>query len=198
MFRTLPSLAPNTILSVLLTAALIGSLSVALALGMGFIETTHAKTPQSSAEDFIDAFYSFDATKLAENMQAPEDEKITLYYQAWAKAADYAVQTRCPCTRSNSTYTCKITVTDNFGKTMGYTATDTFVLTSSEDGQITGVSFSGDDPPIFEELFSWMGEHQPGVMSGPCHLLFAGGTTPAACSKAVVAAAETFMAERSK
>ncbi|MGK0222423.1 MAG: hypothetical protein ACI9ON_001662, partial [Limisphaerales bacterium] len=150
MNRTLPSLAPNTILSVLLTAALIGSLSVALGLGLGFSETAHAKTPQSSAEDFIDAFYSFDASKLAANMQAPEDEEIALYYQAWAKAADYAVQTRRPCTRSNSTYTC----------------------------QITGVSFSGDDPPIFEELFSWIGEHQPAVMSGPCHLLFAGGTTP--------------------
>ena len=186
MTRTLPSLGLNTILSTL------------VALTIGLSETAAAQAAQSSAEDFIDAFYSLDAARLAASMQAPEDEAMALYYQAWAKAADYTVQTRRPCTLSNTTYTCRITVTDNFGKTMGYTATDTFILTSGEDGQITGVSFSGDDPPIFAELFGWIGEHQPEVMSGPCHLLFAGGTTPGDCAKAVVAAAQTFMAERTE
>ena len=186
MIRTLPSLALNTIPSAL------------LALTLGLSQFALAETSQSSAENFIDAFYSFEAARLAASMQAPEDEAAVLYYQAWAKAADYQVQTRRPCTLTNTTYICRITVTDNFSKTLGYTATDTFTLTSGEGGQISGVQFSGDDPPVFNTLFGWIGEHQPEVMTGPCHLLFAGGTTPGACAKAVVAAAKTFMAQPSQ
>jgi len=146
-----------------------------------------------AAEDFIDAFYSWDPHTLAQTVRAPDDIERVLYYQAWASAASYTVQTRRPCAiSSRNEVTCRITVTDDFGKTLGYTATDTFRLTL-RDAIIVGVEFEGDDPPIFEELFAWIAEQRPEVMRGPCKDLFSGGKTPAECARAVVLSAQEFV-----
>ena len=145
------------------------------------------------AESFIDAFYSWDSHALAQALHAPGDVERVLYYQEWARAASYTVRIRRPCIMLTSNeITCRITVTDDFGKTLGYTATDTFRLVL-RDAVIVGVEFEGDDPPVFDELFAWIVVQHPDVMSGPCKDLFAGGKTPAACARAVVFAAQEFV-----
>lgn len=146
----------------------------------------------ASGEAFIDAFYSFDSQRLSGVVAAAEDGHRALYYQAWAKAANYVIKTRRPCVAQDGTVSCAITVTDDFGRTLGYTATDTFTLTMAR-GRIVGVAFEADDPPIFDELFQWIGERQPEVLTGPCKDAFAGGTTPGECARAVVAAAREFV-----
>lgn len=165
-------------------------LTILMLLASGCTQTT----PLSTAEIFIDAFYSWDAERLARAINAsPEETAAVLYYQGWAEGGHYEVKKRRPCTVSNANQIqCRITVTDDFGKAMGYTATDTFTLTMNTN-QITGVTFEGDDPPIFLELQAWMMTNRPEIFSGPCKDLFAGGTTPGQCARAVARAAQNFM-----
>lgn len=150
----------------------------------------------ASAEQFIDAFYSFDRQALQASLavDAAGLEQV-LYYQGWAEGAHYAIHTRKPCAWVGEQIQCPITVTDDFGRTLGYMATDTFHLTM-EGETIVGVRFTADDPPIFEELQAWMATEKSEIFAGPCKDLFAGGTTPGDCARAVARAAEDFMANR--
>lgn len=156
-------------------------------------DSTSASTA-AVADQFIDAFYSWDEEQLRHAVAAASREDIerVLYYQGWAVGAHYKIQTRRPCTQTGNVATCKITVTDDFGEAMAYTATDTFELILKNE-VIVNVTFQGDDPAIFGELQAWIGEHQPGIYSGPCKDLFAGGKTPGDCARAVATAAKTFM-----
>lgn len=147
-----------------------------------------------TAEAFVDAFYSWDAQRLGGLLTPGEDADAVLYYQRWAEAAHYQVQHRQPCrVADDDLIRCAITVVDDFGTALGYTATDTFTLTVA-DGAVTSVSFAGDDPPVFQALFDWLAETRPEVLSGPCRDLFAGGTTPGDCARAVAQGARDFVA----
>ena len=146
------------------------------------------------AESFLDAFYTFDQSKLARFLAPNADADRVLYYQAWAQAANYKVKQRTPCALNVSkAIVCAVTVTDDFGQTMGYVATDTFTMTIQEN-KVSAISFEGDDPPIFQQLFAWIAENRPEILEGPCKDLFAGGNTPGTCAHAVVAAAKEFVA----
>lgn len=145
------------------------------------------------AERFLDAFYAFDREGLTELVEPGKDAERAQYYQAWAEAAHYEIKQRRPCViDEQGRVVCAITVTDDFGRTMGYEATDTFTM-KINGGKIMAVTSEGDDPPIFDELFSWITANRPEILEGPCRDLFDGGTTPGACSRAVVEAARTFM-----
>jgi len=123
------------------------------------------------------------------------DDIAIIYYQGWAEGANYAIKTRRACTSETTEIVCAITVSDDFGRAMGYEATDTFRLTVVGD-KVTAVTFAGDDPPIFQELFQWIGSERPEVLTGPCLNMFTGGTTPGVCSAAVAQSAVDFMAQR--
>jgi len=147
-----------------------------------------------TAESFLDAFYTFDQSKLARFLAPNAESDRVLYYQAWAQAANYKVKQRTPCALNVSkAIVCAVTVTDDFGQTMGYVATDTFTMTIQEN-KVSAISFEGDDPPIFQQLFAWIAENRPEILEGPCKDLFAGGNTPGTCAHAVVAAAKEFVA----
>ncbi len=147
-----------------------------------------------TAESFLDAFYTFDQSKLARFLAPNAESDRVLYYQAWAQAANYKVKQRTPCDLNVSkAIVCAVTVTDDFGQTMGYVATDTFTMTIQEN-KVSAISFEGDDPPIFQQLFAWIAENRPEILEGPCKDLFAGGNTPGTCAHAVVAAAKEFVA----
>ena len=146
------------------------------------------------AESFLDAFYTFDQSKLTQFLVPSADADRVLYYQAWAQAANYKVTQRTPCDLNVSkAIVCAVTVTDDFGQTMGYVATDTFTMTIQEN-KVSAISFEGDDPPIFQQLFAWIAESRPEILGGPCKDLFEGGKTPGDCAHAVVAAAKAFVA----
>lgn len=148
------------------------------------------------AELIVDAFYSFDPVPLRVGLDGAEQADAVLYYQGWARGADYKVHVRRPCSRqSPQRVTCAVTVTDAFGQALGYTATDTFTFITDET-RVTAVSFSGDDPPVFETLLGWIARHRPAVMQGPCKDSFSGGTTPTECARAVADAARAFAARR--
>ena len=146
-----------------------------------------------TAESFLDAFYTFEQSKLARFLAPNADADRVLYYQEWAQAANYKVKQRTPCALNVSkAIVCAVTVTDDFGQTMGYVATDTFTMTIQEN-KVSAISFEGDDPPIFQQLFAWIAENRPEILEGPCKDLFAGGNTPGTCARAVVAAAKEFV-----
>jgi len=147
------------------------------------------------AERFITTFYSWDRSALQEQMTENDDHQAVIYYQGWAEGGNYAIKIRRPCLLENDAISCSITVTDNFGQAMGYIATDTFRLLIS-NGQISEVTFTADDPPIFEELQQWIMTERPEVLTGPCLDMFAGGNTPQACAKTVSELAEEFMTIR--
>jgi len=146
------------------------------------------------AESILDAFYTFDQNKLTQFLVPSADADRVLYYQAWAQAANYKIKNRNLCVHNASkAIVCAVTVNDDFGQTMGYVATDTFTMTIQEN-KVSAISFVGDDPPIFQQLFAWIAKNKPQVLSGPCKDLFNGGKTPGDCARAVVAAAKEFMA----
>lgn len=155
------------------------------------------QSPLETAEAFVDAFYAWDAAGLAGLMVAGEDRKRVLYYQGWAEAANYEVQVRRPCelveggANGGDVARCAITVTDDFGQALGYTATDTFSLTV-RDGSITAATFAGDDPPVFEAVFAWLAQTRPEVFAGPCRDMFEGGDSPGDCARAIADGARAF------
>ena len=147
------------------------------------------------AENFISAFYSWDATKLKILMTEDADTVAILYYQRWAEAANYEVKMRRPCKVETDQAVCAITVSDDFGSAMGYEAIDTFRLSFKGD-KVSAVTFSADDPPVFQALFQWITQNHPDIFTGPCFNMFAGGETPGDCAKAVARLAREFMDER--
>ena len=147
------------------------------------------------AERFVDRFYAWDRAGLADLLnQADGDQaNVMLYYQRWAEAGNYAIHSRYPCKRTPEHTACAITVTDDIGGALGYVATDTFQINVA-NGVILAITSTSDDPPILDEVFAWMASNRPDVMSGPCEKLFAGGTTPEACVREVVRAADDYVA----
>ncbi len=147
------------------------------------------------AEAFVSAFYSYDRAALEEMFAPGAETTAVLYYQAWAEAAHYTVDERRSCRFEDGEWVCAITVNDDFGAALGYQATDTFRLRI--DGErVSAVTFAGDDPPIFEELFGWIASTRSEVLSGPCRDMFAGGETPGDCARAVAMAARDFARDR--
>ena len=173
-------------------------LIVAALLTAGCSDDRSAHEPGAVAEQFIDAFYAWDEEGVSALVAPGEDLDRVLYYQGWARGANYEVLERRPCASTDGSdvttaesIQCAITVSDDFGQALGYRATDTFSLTMA-DGKIVAVSFAGDDPPVFEAVFAWMAEARPEVFTGPCLNMFEGGTTPQACSRAVADAARAY------
>lgn len=160
--------------------------------GLMLIMTSFSNGNNKVAENFISAFYSWDATKLKSLMTEDADTVAILYYQRWAAAANYEVKARRPCKVEANETVCAITVTDDFGSAMGYEATDTFRMSVNDD-KVSAVTFSADDPPIFQELFQWITKNHPDIFTGPCFNMFTGGETPGDCAKAVARLAREFM-----
>jgi len=169
-----------------------------LAAGGVFAEkgVTDNSSALAQAEAMLDAFYAWDAAALLAAVEPSADADRLLYYQGWAEAAHYTIALREPCRRLDAgAIECRVMVHDDFGQALGYIATDTFRLTPGPT-RIASVTFSGDDPPIFQELLTWISQRRPEVMGGACKDLFNGGTTPADCARAVAESARLFMKTR--
>lgn len=168
--------------------------------------TSEPVTPTSSdasanlaaAEEFIDAFYSFEPELLIAAMESAESSQPWfVYYQGWAQGGNYQIVERHPCVEVGAgRVDCPVTVEDDLAKTLnyGFNVTDTFHLTFS-DGVIVDVESSSDDPPIYDEALQWMFQNKADLLEpgNACEGLFDGGPTPAECAAAVVAGFEEFM-----
>lgn len=152
--------------------------------------TVTPDTRLAKAEALIDAFYSFDGTKLRRAMaHAPGSIPDTLYYQPWAEAGNYRVPKRAPCRwDKEDEASCAITVKDDLVPALGLTqhVTDVFHM-SFRDGEIVKVWNTSDDPPEYWSGKAWLKQQHPEIFTGPCRDMFAGGPTPGECIRALIA-----------
>jgi hypothetical protein len=144
---------------------------------VGVAGTEDGATPETTPEAFVGAFYTFDPASLSALPWANVDSETEfLEYQSWAKGADYElVEWSCtledePLGNGDTVTVCPVTVDDDLGRPLGYQATDTFRIATNEAGEITLVISSGDDPPVFGAMMSWLEAQQPGLFAegGPC------------------------------
>ena len=158
----------------------------------------------STAEAFIDAFYSFDNKALAATLEtALESTPSIIYYQGWAKGGNYKVVYRAPCKIQDvNLLSCSITVQDDLMLALGidFNVTDTFHISFSH-GVISKIETSSNDLQVFGDAQEWVTKNLPELLNEPCRDFFNGGPTPGKCVQAMVegfsrfATSEDFPAE---
>lgn len=143
----------------------------------------------AAAENLIDAFYSFDRTRLTQVLEsAKTSQPAILYYQGWAEGGTYRVLKRIPCIQDGpASAHCSITVKDDLMGALGipFDVTDTFHVSFAE-GRIVAVKTSSNDLPVFDQAFKWVRRERPESIRVACDGFFAGGPTPGDCVRAMV------------
>ena len=141
------------------------------------------------ANEFIDAFYSFNRDTLKGTLSnAEESQPSILYYQKWAECGNYEIIKRFDCKEKNdSTVICPITVKDDLmgALQIDLNVTDTFHITIKNQ-QIRSVQTSSNDPDLYYKAREWMNQNRPEVIEEPCKGMWEGGPTPCECIKAIV------------
>jgi hypothetical protein len=141
------------------------------------------------ANQFIDAFYSFNRDTLKRTLlYAEESQPRILYYQKWAECGNYEILKRFNCEEKNdSTVICPITVKDDLMSALqlDLNVTDTFHITIKNQ-QIRSVQTSSNDPDLYYEAREWMNQNRPELIEEPCTGMWEGGPTPCECIKAIV------------
>lgn len=141
------------------------------------------------ANEFIDAFYSFNRDTLASILSnAKESKPSILYYQKWAECGNYEIIKRHSVIEKNdSLVICPITVKDNLigALNIDFNVTDTFHLTII-NRQILTVQTSSNDPALYYEAKEWVRKNRPELIENPCEGIWEGGPTPCECVKAMV------------
>ncbi len=177
------------------TASVLGAIFVLLG-GCTVGEESREAEPEplrdvdlSTAESFVDAFYTFNPYRLRESLRsAVGSQPAILFYQGWAEGGHYTVASRAPCKRRDlRTISCSITVDDDLINALGidFNVTDTFVLTFS-DAHIVAVETDSDDPEEYHAASLWVRENRRSVIDEPCKGYFDGGPTPERCVQAMV------------
>lgn len=166
--------------------------ALAFVLLTGCDDRSNATTDEaslSSAETFVDAFYSFDREHLVGVLSLAKDSiPEIVYYQGWAVGGNYKVLERKPCVRDGATtVSCSIKVKDDLMGALGipFDVTDTFHLTFSK-GNIVAVKTSSNDLEVFGDAEKWVRRTRPELISEPCKGYFDGGPTPELCVQAMV------------
>ena len=115
------------------------------------------------AEQYIDAFYSFNPKLLNPLLtQAGESQKKMLFYQGWAKDGNYIIKQRHPCKLSEGNEVlCSIRVQDDLVLALGidFDVTDTFHVYFTDD-YISQIKTSTDDPKLYHDAYKWVMENQ--------------------------------------
>ena len=149
-----------------------------------------------AANEFIDAFYSFNSDKLASTLMYAEKSKPSiLYYQGWAEGGNYEIIERHACVaRNDSLIICPVTVKDDLigALEINFNVTDTFHI-DVMNGRILSVKTSSNDPPLFNEASRWVRQNRPELIEGPCEDIWDGGPTPGECVQAMVRGFAEFM-----
>ena len=151
-------------------------------------ENTELAANLEYAEGMIDAFYSFDASRLQSFLNEAGDSAAgILGYQTSAEGLNYKVLVRPPCAlEEGGMIACPITVQDDLVQALetGFDVTDTFHLTF-EDGVLVNVDTSSNDQPIYRDAGVWVRENMPEVNEGPCKRTDGVRDTPGDCSLAM-------------
>ena len=153
----------------------------------------------SIANQFIDAFYSFDSDSLLSILSRTDKTKQSiLYYQGWAKCGNYEIINRHECIEKNdSLVICPITVKDDLigALRIDFNVTDTFHLTII-NGQIKTVKTSSNDPELYHQAKEWVKLYRTELVEKPCEGVWEDGKTPCECVKAMVEGFTEFISNR--
>lgn len=164
---------------------------------MACAKVSSAETSNAAAEAFVDAFYSFDPSRLEVALvNAPESAPAILFYQGWAEGGNYEIIERMPCVAKNpELISCSITVKDDLVIALdtGFYVTDTFSI-SLADGTIVHVETSSNDSQEYYDARDWVRAHRPELIEEPCRGYFNGGPTPGLCVQAMLQGYKEFVA----
>ena len=142
-----------------------------------------------AAEDFIDAFYSFDKGRLESALVAAQGSVPSIgFYQGWAEGGNYKVITRSPCvSKTLKLVSCSITVQDDLMLALGidFNVTDTFEITFSEN-TIVSIKTHSNDLEVFWAAQKWVEKNHLELVEEPCLGMWDGGPTPGDCVRAMV------------
>jgi hypothetical protein len=142
------------------------------------------------ANQFIDAFYSFNTDSLKVMLaQAPGSQPEILYYQKWAECAHYRVLQRTDIiVKNDSLVLCPITLKDDLMAALhiNFNVTDTFHVTI-KSGQIISVKTSSNDPKEYYDAKAWVQANRPELIEKQCEGIWNGGPTPCECVQGMLA-----------
>ncbi len=141
------------------------------------------------ANEFIDAFYSFDKDSLQSKMRyAQASQPDIVYYQGWAECGNYEVIKRGNVFEKNdSLVICPVTVKDDLMAALqiNFNVTDTFKIVF-KGGQIRAVETSSNDLNIYYTAKEWVKNSRPEYVEKQCEGIWAGGPTPCECIKGMI------------
>ena len=141
------------------------------------------------ANQFIDAFYSFNEDSLKFSLSYAEvSHPSILYYQKWAECGNYKVLNRSICKEINDSLVIfPVTVKDDIMSALqiDLNVTDTFHIII-KDKKIQSVKTSSNDPDVYYEAKDWIRQNRPELIEKPCEDAWEGGPTPCECIKATI------------
>lgn len=141
-------------------------------------------TNETAANQFVDAFYSFQRDSLEEVLSAAkESQPNILYYQKWAECGHYKVLKRGEIIhKSDSIVLVPVTVKDDLMSALhiDFNVTDTFHI-AVIDGRIRSVDTSSNDPDRYYEAKEWVKNNLPELIDTECEGIWNGGPTPCEC-----------------
>lgn len=153
----------------------------------------------AAAEAFRSTFYTFDGDALAALLGDSPNAGFALFYQGWARGANYRVLDATPCEPTpDDRFRCSTTVEDDLLKALGildFNVTDTFTIGIDDDGTIGTIMLTSDDPPEVRAAFDWVFANRPELFQNECQGFFDGGPTPSECAVSFVAAMADSIAE---
>ena len=134
-------------------------------------EETNSQKNIRLAEQYIDAFYSFDPRILSPLLsQAGESQAKMLFYQGWAKDGNYIIKQRhsCKLGKGNEVI-CSIRVQDDLVLALGidFDVTDTFHIYFSNNS-ISQIKTSTDDPKLYHDAYKWVMENRGEEVKPAC------------------------------
>lgn len=162
-------------------------------------EATHPSDSfnnQSVANQFVDAFYSFNRDSLQTVLeQAKSSQPNLLYYQKWAECGHYQiVQRNQPVQKNDSVILVPVTVKDDLMPALeiDFQVTDTFHIVV-RDGKIHSVETSSNDPDTYYEAKTWVRQNRAEWVEKPCEGIWNGGPTPCDCIRGYIKGFQDFV-----
>ncbi|MBI3219210.1 MAG: hypothetical protein HYZ44_06840 [Bacteroidetes bacterium] len=139
---------------------------------------------QGLANQFVDAFYSFDHDSLEVVLsEAKSSHANILYYQKWAECGHYQIVKRSdPVQKNDSVMLVPVTVKDDLMPALeiDFQVTDTFHIVV-RDGKIRSVETSSNDPEEYHQAKEWVYRNRSELVAKPCEGIWNGGPTPCDC-----------------
>lgn len=154
---------------------------------------------QVIANQFVDAFYSFDHDSLETVLsEAKSSQPNILYYQKWAECGHYQiVELSEPIQKNDSVMLVPVTVKDDLMASLqiDFNVTDTFHIVV-RDGKIRSVETSSNDPDEYYEAKEWVTQNRPEWVNKPCEGIWNAGPTPCECIQGYMKGFGDFVKEK--